>query len=108
MAELVDALDLGSSGKTRGGSSPPPRTIQFQRPESLPTGSGKALQTARRHHPTCAVPPHDRTGVPHDQEPPVMVRSVVPRRPMSGELGQALPLSPPGTVTPLARKQASR
>ena len=26
MAELVDALDLGSSGATRGGSTPPPRT----------------------------------------------------------------------------------
>ena len=27
VAELVDALDLGSSGVTRGGSSPPFRTI---------------------------------------------------------------------------------
>lgn len=27
MAELVDALDLGSSAERRGGSSPPPRTI---------------------------------------------------------------------------------
>ena len=26
VAELVDALDLGSSGVTRGGSSPPSRT----------------------------------------------------------------------------------
>ena len=26
VAELVDALDLGSSGKLRGGSSPPART----------------------------------------------------------------------------------
>jgi trigger factor len=28
MAELVDALDLGSSGISRGGSSPPPRTYK--------------------------------------------------------------------------------
>ncbi len=28
VAELVDALDLGSSGATRGGSSPPSRTKQ--------------------------------------------------------------------------------
>ena len=28
MAELADALDLGSSGETRGGSSPPSRTFQ--------------------------------------------------------------------------------
>lgn len=27
MAELADALDLGSSGETRGGSTPPSRTI---------------------------------------------------------------------------------
>ena len=27
MAELADALDLGSSGVTRGGSTPPPRTF---------------------------------------------------------------------------------
>ena len=27
MAELADALDLGSSGETRGGSTPPPRTF---------------------------------------------------------------------------------
>ena len=29
MAELADALDLGSSGVTRGGSTPPPRTHFF-------------------------------------------------------------------------------
>ena len=29
MAELVDALDLGSSGAIRGGSSPPLRTTQI-------------------------------------------------------------------------------
>ena len=29
MAELADALDLGSSGVTRGGSTPPPRTIFY-------------------------------------------------------------------------------
>ena len=29
MAELVDALDLGSSGFGRGGSSPPSRTTFF-------------------------------------------------------------------------------
>lgn len=27
MAELADALDLGSSGVTRGGSTPPSRTL---------------------------------------------------------------------------------
>ena len=31
MAELADALDLGSSGETRGGSNPPLRTIFFVR-----------------------------------------------------------------------------
>ena len=30
VAELVDALDLGSSGATRGGSSPSTRTIAHQ------------------------------------------------------------------------------
>ena len=34
VAELVDALDLGSSGVTRGSSSLPIRTIPF-RPPSL-------------------------------------------------------------------------
>ena len=29
VAELVDALDLGSSGETRGGSSPSARTIFY-------------------------------------------------------------------------------
>ena len=29
VAELVDALDLGSSVLRRGGSTPPSRTIQF-------------------------------------------------------------------------------
>ena len=29
MAELVDALDLGSSVERRGGSSPPPGTLHF-------------------------------------------------------------------------------
>jgi hypothetical protein len=29
VAELADALDLGSSGETRGGSSPPFRTINL-------------------------------------------------------------------------------
>lgn len=28
MAELADALDLGSSGETRGGSTPPSRTTK--------------------------------------------------------------------------------
>jgi hypothetical protein len=28
VAELVDALDLGSSGVTRGGSTPPLRTLE--------------------------------------------------------------------------------
>ena len=28
VAELVDALDLGSSGATRGGSTPPLRTLK--------------------------------------------------------------------------------
>ena len=31
MAELVDAPDLGSGGVTRGGSSPPPRTLIAER-----------------------------------------------------------------------------
>jgi hypothetical protein len=30
VAELVDALDLGSSGESRGGSSPSARTITHQ------------------------------------------------------------------------------
>ena len=31
VAELVDALDLGSSDESRGGSSPSARTKRFQR-----------------------------------------------------------------------------
>ena len=31
MAELADALDLGSSGLHHGGSTPPPRTIEIWR-----------------------------------------------------------------------------
>jgi hypothetical protein len=33
VAELVDALDLGSSGETRGGSSPPFRTYGMEPPD---------------------------------------------------------------------------
>ena len=51
VAELADALDLGSSGATRGGSSPLVRTIliSFTAPQSLvgkirlelPSGRGR-------------------------------------------------------------------
>ena len=34
MAELVDALDLGSSGESRGGSSPSARTTSITLPRS--------------------------------------------------------------------------
>ncbi len=44
VAELVDALDLGSSGVTREGSSPSFRTISTARPGTtgLPRGLWKA------------------------------------------------------------------
>ena len=44
MAELVDALDLGSSGESRGGSSPSVRTIR-----SLAVRKEADAKAARRH-----------------------------------------------------------
>jgi uncharacterized protein (DUF2237 family) len=44
VAELVDALDLGSSGVTRGGSSPPSRTI----PARLTTRAEVPARVRRR------------------------------------------------------------
>src|SRR3954467_4134346 len=42
VAELVDALDLGSSDESCGGSSPSARTKRFQR---LPTNLGEPFPT---------------------------------------------------------------
>ena len=42
MAELADALDLGSSGYPRGGSTPPSRTISYQ-PKNQKTEKHKNL-----------------------------------------------------------------
>ncbi len=35
VAELVDALDLGSSSERSGGSNPPFRILEFKRPQQL-------------------------------------------------------------------------
>ena len=45
VAELVDALDLGSSGAIRGGSSPPSRTTKpLSVPPTFHTFSGSLLR----------------------------------------------------------------
>ena len=58
MAELVDALDLGSSGAIRGGSSPPfgmtqrsPRTeIDMKRKNEIPDFSKKKVKGPQQPH----------------------------------------------------------
>jgi hypothetical protein len=54
VAELVDALDLGSSGASRGGSSPSARTISLlhHTPPSANAGGDVASLPLLAFHPT--------------------------------------------------------
>ena len=49
MAELVDALDLGSSDESRGGSSPSARTTLKIRPEVAGHIEKTTYKEARHH-----------------------------------------------------------